>query len=770
MKQYLNKHIYRKAFLLGLITAFCLFIPYLVVDKGFFLYAGDFNSQQIPFYMYMNQMVKSGSLDWGWAIDLGSSVVNSYSFYLLGSPFFWLSCLFPYKAIPYVMPYLLILKFAVGNLGAFGYLRRYAKNDNFAMIGALMYTFCGFSIYNIFFNHFIESVVFFPYLLWALDEFMYNRRKGVFPLIVGLNLVNNYFFFIGQVVFLFIYFVCKVWTKEYKVTKKDFLTLAFESLTGCFMGIILFIPSAVSVMENPRVSSTLSGFGIWMYSSVQQYFAILASALLPPDVPYIPSLFTDGAIKWTSMSAFVALGGIFGLFVFKKYNNRSSFYKIFVASVICAFVPVLNSMFYAFNSSYYARWFYMPVLMLAAMNMQSFAMEKEKIYHGLKWAAILTAVLLPFGLTPVDNNGKLFIGLADQVAVYWMNIMIAFFSLYLTYFIVSTYKDNKYTQKLTSGLLSMIMLSGILHMGLTKMPQWDGDHLYKPQNYDILDTFGFADKMKNYRMDTYNCYDNLGLFTNVPCIQFFNSTVSPSIMEFYPNVGVKRDVSSKPGRNMYALRSLLSVKYLVMPNWEVSNFETEADLYGYDLINDKYPYNIYQNSNFISMGFAYDKYVTYTDLESINAADRSNVLIRALAVDESLIEKYSLPLEKADSEDIYDYTYSTFITDVTKRKNMSSHYFNQTSDGFECKIMLNQGNLVFFSVPYDKGFTAYVNGEKAEIEKVNYALSAVYVPAGDNEVVFTYKTPYLSTGIALTAAGWLVYGIYVFIIKKNNRQ
>ena len=28
----------------------------------------------------------------------------------------------------------------------------------------------------------------------------------------------------------------------------------------------------------------------------------------------------------------------------------------------------------------------------------------------------------------------------------------------------------------------------------------------------------------------------------------------------------------------------------------------------------------------------------------------------------------------------------------------------------------------------------------AEIEKVNYAMSAVYVPAGDNEIVFVYKT------------------------------
>ncbi len=768
MKEYIHKHPFLKAFILGFLTAFCLFIPYIVVDKGFFLYAGDFNSQQIPFYMYMNQMVKSGSLNWGWAIDLGSSVVNSYSFYLLGSPFFWLSCLLPYKSIPYIMPYLFMLKFAVGNVGAFGYLRRYAKNDNYAMIGAVIYTFCGFSIYNIFFNHFIESVVFFPYLLWALDEFVYNKRKGVFPLIVALNLVNNYFFFIGQVIFLFIYFGCKVWTKEYKITKKEFLNLAFESVTGCFMGIILFIPSAVSVMDNPRVSSTLSGFGVWLYSNVQQYFAILASALLPPDPPYIPSLFTDGAIKWTSMSAFVALGGIFGLFVFNKYRKRSSFYKIFIISIICAFVPVLNSMFYAFNSSYYARWFYMPVLMLAAMNMQSFAMEKQQIYHGLKCTAILTAVLLPFGLTPVDNNGSLFIGLADQVAIYWMNIMIAFFSLYLTYFIVSSFKGNRYTGALMSGLLSVTMLFGVLHIGLTKMPQWDADHLYKPQNYDIPGTFSFADKMANYRMDTYNCYDNLGLFTGVPCLQFFNSTVSPSIMEFYPNVGVKRDVSSKPGRNMYALRSLLSVKYLVMPNWEVSNFETDADLFGYDLINDNYPYNIYQNSNFISMGFAYDKYVTYSDLESINAADRSNVLIRALAMDESLIEKYNLPLEKADSEDIYDYTYTTFISDVTKRKNMSSYYFNQTGDGFECKIMLNQDNLVFFSVPYDKGFTAYVNGQEAEIEKVNYALSAVYVPAGDNEIVFSYKTPYLGTGMALTAAGWMVYGIYIFITKKKK--
>ena len=771
MKKYLHQHIWLKVFLLGFMTAFCLFIPYLVIDKGFFTYAGDFNSQQIPFYMYMNQMVKSGSLNWGWAIDLGSSVVNSYSFYLLGSPFFWLSCLFPYKAIPYVMPYLLMLKFAVGNVGAFGYLRRYSKNDNYAIVGALVYTFCGFSIYNIFFNHFIESVVFFPFLLWALDEFIYNKRKGVFPLFVALNLVNNYFFFIGQVVFLFIYFGCKVWAKEYRINKKDFFTLAAESVMGCLMGIVLFIPSIVAVVENPRTLSGLSGFGLWLHGTVQQYFAILSSALLPPDVPYMPSLFTDGLVKWTSLSAFVAFGGLFGLFVFGKYRKNSSFYKTFIICTVCAFVPVLNSMFYAFNSSYYARWFYMPVLMLAAMNMQSFAMENGEIYHGLKCTAILTAVLLPFGLTPIENGESFFIGLAEQVAVYWMNILIAYLSLYLVYYTVSNYKDSKeYTEKLTSGALVIITLFGMLHIGLTKMPQWDADHLYRPQNYDILDNFSFDDEMKNYRMDAYNCYDNLGLFTNIPCVQFFNSTVTPSIMEFYPSVGVTRDVSSKPGANMFALRSLLSVKYLVMPNWEVSNFELESDLYGFELLSHSYPYNVYESTNFIPMGFAYENYVSYNGLESINAAHRSNILLRAIAIEDSLLEKYDLPLTEMSPDKIHDYTYSTYLQDVADRKSMASYYFNQNDDGFECKIQLDKGNLVFFSVPYDKGFTAYVNGEKADVEKVSYGMCAVYAPAGDNEIVFTYRTPYLTTGIMLTALGWAVYAGYVLILSKKKNK
>ena len=85
--------------LLCALTAAIFFLPFYIIDGGFFHYAGDFNSQQISFYRYMNGFIKGAGYPDGmagaarstfsWATDLGSGAMNAYSFYLYGSPFFW---------------------------------------------------------------------------------------------------------------------------------------------------------------------------------------------------------------------------------------------------------------------------------------------------------------------------------------------------------------------------------------------------------------------------------------------------------------------------------------------------------------------------------------------------------------------------------------------------------------------------------------------------------------------------------------------------------
>lgn len=65
-----------------------LFSTILIRDRGFFIYFGDYDSQQIPFYIKVHEAVRSGKFFWDMKTDLGSSIYTSYSFYLLGSPFF----------------------------------------------------------------------------------------------------------------------------------------------------------------------------------------------------------------------------------------------------------------------------------------------------------------------------------------------------------------------------------------------------------------------------------------------------------------------------------------------------------------------------------------------------------------------------------------------------------------------------------------------------------------------------------------------------------
>ena len=72
--------------------------------------------------------------------------------------------------------------------------------------------------------------------------------------------------------------------------------------------------------------------------------------------------------------------------------------------------------------------------------------------------------------------------------------------------------------------------------------------------------------------------------------------------------------------------------------------------------------------------------------------------------------------------------------------------FQMNNAGFHAEITLENANLVFFSVPYDDGFTAYVNGEQTDIVRVDDGMMAVLCPAGTSSIDFVYQ----ADGLALS--------------------
>ena len=766
------------------LTAALFFLPFYIIDGGFFHYAGDFNSQQISFYRYMNGFLKGAGYPdsvfttvrntFSWATDLGSGAMNAYSFYLYGSPFFWFSLIFPQNWLPYLMVPLLVLKFAVAGGGAYLYLRRYVENIDYAVLGACLYTFSGFTVYNVFFNHFVDVVALFPYLLWSLDEALYKDRRSLFAFWVAVNLLNNYFFFVGQVLFLVIYFVCKLSTKDFCLTAKKFGLLAFESLLGVAMGSLLLVPAVLSILQNPRTIDLSSGWGFLAYSKVQQYFAILLSWILPPDSPYLTSIWSEGVIKWTSMSAYLPLCSLAGAVAYWQARHGDSKKRIVGTCAVFALVPVLNSAFYALNSSYYARWYYMPVLILAAMTVNALEDHNTDLdapVRGISWIMIATVA---FAIVPVQDSetGSWSFGVLKNPGQYCAVLGFGLLGLILYSHICHKWRgDRRFAQRLTAAVLVFAFAFSVVHIGIGKFGQWYTDS-------DLVEQDTNALKLKedlpegSYRVDTYEIHDNIGMWLDKSCLQYFGSTAAPSILSFYPALGVKRDVRSEPELSNYALRGLLSVEYLITTPEKQGAFEAEADD-GWTYSFAKDGYAVYRNENYVPMGFTYDYYLTVSEYEETNKSTRSNLLLRTLVLpdeDAAVYGKYLAHLPDGKREEL---DYDSYVQDCRKRRATAASVFQMNNAGFHAEISLEKENLVFFSVPYDDGFTAYVNGAETEIVEVDDGLMAVLCPAGENSIDFVYQPDGLQASRPMIIAGiavWLVYTAYFVWRKRRTKK
>lgn len=762
---------YLLAFFYSAAAAALIFLPFVIVDGGFFQNAGDYNSQQISFYHYVNEFVKTSAGQWSWNTDIGSSIVNSYSFYLLGSPFFWLSCLFPASWSPYLMTPLFILKFGVAGLAAYTWLRRYTKGQNAAVLGACLYALSGFMVYNTFFNHFLDCVALFPFLLWSLDEFVLEKRRAVFPLFVALNLLNNYFFFAGQIVFLFLYFFIRLFTRSYRVRLKEFFLLAFESLLGCAMGCVLAWPAVLSLAENPRTVNLSSGFGFLLYGRVQQYFAILTSLILPPDPTYLPNIFTDCVIKHTSMTAYLPVVGIAGVLAYIHLKPRCWMTRLMQTCLVMALVPALNSAFYAMNSSYYARWYYMPILIMCAATVRAVEDERADLERGLKIVTVLTTIYIVFAVVPKEEDGVWSLGVVQDQAQFWLMLFTALLGIVLFFLALRTARTRPaLVRRLFAAVLGFSVFYAVVHISLSKFPQWEGDAELKTQYY-AAESVDWPDD-GFFRADTYGTFDNLGLWMEPTSLQFFNSTVSPSIMDFYPRLGVKRDVSSKPEQDLYALRGLLGVKYIFTTNEKASEFAQNYGQYGYVYAFEDDTFTYYENLNCLPMGFAYDKYILMNDLEAMTESSRSLMLVRAVGLTEEQAQRFAGILTLAGDTDKQRLTYDAYVEDVAARKAQGVSSFEADGSGFTAAITLEKESLVFFSVPFDEGFTATVNGVETEIERVSGGMCAVVCPAGESTIVFTYMTPGFVPACTVAGCAAAVWAAYAGaqIVKKRRAK
>lgn len=798
-----QRHYLLLTFALALGAAALLFVPFIIFDGGVFFYFGDFNVQEIPFYQLIHGAVRSGEMGWSHLTDLGTDTLASYSFYLLGSPFFWLTIPFPNELVPYLIGPLLILKFACAASAAYVYLRRYVTYQPFAVLGGLLYAFSGFSIYNVFFFHFHEPMIAFPLLLAALDAFLYEKRRGVFAVAVFGACVVNYYFFVGQALFVLMYFLMLTLTKTWRFRIREFLLLAAEVALGMLGTAFVLLPSVLGLMGNPRLETLPNGWEALVHSKPQRYFLTVLAFLFPADMPAMPTFTPDSNCKWASVAGWLPLFGMTGAIAYLQLRQRDWLKKLILLLMLFAFVPVLNSMFQLMNFSiYYARWYYMLVLLFVLATVRALENRKADWGRALRWSVGLTVgaaalIALVPTITEGDDGEDIYsLGVEADRSRFGIYVLFAMLSLLALVLVIKKFgfSRKKFFIAATAAMLGVSFLSSFFIIGTGTL----SSSTLEPIRDDILNARDRVeiDDLEQVRSDFYECADNTAMFWKVPSINCFQSSVSTSIMRFYESLGITRDVASRPNFSAYGLRALLSCKYYF--DYVPDNDDPNDDAcFTDELGNTKMPcwtkvkttnnFDVYENRCYIPMGFCFDDYITEEEFERVTARSNTEAILNALVLTREQMEKYAditgyteeayAPLygDKPESfksvVDSYTYGPAAYYKQCEKLKKRACDLFTYTKDGFIAHYdNIGDSTLMFFSVPYSDGWSAQINGKPVEIERVDYGFMAIRIPADKNcDITFTYQTPGFRLGTVISLCAAVLFAIYVTVTMVVKR-
>ncbi len=782
-----EKIYYKKAFFYALLCAAAIFLPLIAFDKGYFLFYGDYNAQQIPFYKVTADAIKSGNFFWDWYTDLGTNFIGSYTFYTLGSPFFWLTVPFPTAISQFLMGPLMILKFACASLFSFTYIRRFTKTPDYALIGGLLYAFSGFSSYNVFFNHFHEAIVFFPLLLIGLEELVVNKRKGVFALVVAANALINYFFFIGSAIFVIIYFFVRTIDEKFEVDLKTFFTIVFEAVLGVAIAGILFIPSIAMVLENPRSTNMLTGWDLVFYSSYQRYGLIFQSLFFPPDIAARQNFFPQTGARWSSVAAYLPLFSMAGVLTFLK-NAKKHWLKVLLPlCFLFMLIPGFNSMFSLFNDNYYTRWLYMPVLLCCLATVLALERKDYDLKYGLKWCTFAVVLISLVTILPSKEEKEIVLDdgtkskstvevigqLVNEAPAVYISIAVAIGMIIACYILIKKRKKNPFNKQFISTATSFTLIACVISSGYTIIygraigPYNDE---YSSALYADLE---FEDE-EFFRVEAIGDTNNANMFWDLYGFRSFHSLVPKGTFDMYDLVGFDRSVNSDSDTIDYMeLRSLSSLKYVVVSDLKLKyadNKKVIDNLKGFEKVDYQNGYTIFENKNFVPMGFSYDYYLDIDTFTKKTNTQKDNLLLKGAYIPLDLQEKYSdilKPLHKSQYSNISDIATSADTANLRENKVES---FNVGKNSFTATTNYDSDRLVVFTIPYDSGWKAKINGEDAEIDVINGGFIGIRVPKGQNTLEFSYVSPGFWIGLISTGAGLIILLIYILIWKATRKQ
>ncbi len=119
----------------------------------------------------------------------------------------------------------------------------------------------------------------------------------------------------------------------------------------------------------------------------------------------------------------------------------------------------------------------------------------------------------------------------------------------------------------------------------------------------------------------------------------------------------------------------------------------------------------------------------------------------------------------------YSFDEEEFMKDIKALQN-DNVKFETVEDGHLKGTVkaTEEFNRLFFSIPYEDGWSLYIDGEEVEIDLAYDAFMQADLEVGEHNFELKYEAPGLKAGIAVSSVTLILTGIYLYFEKKSSKK
>lgn len=234
--------------------------------NGSFLHM-DMYHQYMPFFTEMYHKLRLGeSFLYSWNIGLGSNFLSLFAYYL-ASPVNWLMVLVPEKHLMEFMTYMVLIKMSLCGVTFYAYLRGHYKKDTYSMVlFSCFYALSGFMTAYSWNVMWLDNILLTPLILLGLEKLYYEKKFLLYTVTLGCSILTDYYLSIMICIFVVCFLLVQV------ILKPDY----YRRL-GLFAGSSLLAGGLAGVLLVPAYMSLRgSDFGnIQFPETITSYFSVL---------------------------------------------------------------------------------------------------------------------------------------------------------------------------------------------------------------------------------------------------------------------------------------------------------------------------------------------------------------------------------------------------------------------------------------------------------------------------------------------------------------